>query len=189
ARSATPGGVEHVRHRRPGGPHRGRSREGRQEARRPRRRRGVRGRARHDPGRRPRRRALEAARQGSARSRRRARRRLSGDSNRGLTFDSLAAAAYAANAMLLVIDVGNTNTKVGVCDDTRLLVSWSLTTRREQTADEYGLFVETLLRTRGVDTRDITGIAISSVAPKYLSAMSSRPRCVWGTTTWPTSTS
>ncbi|OLB98262.1 MAG: hypothetical protein AUH30_08410 [Candidatus Rokubacteria bacterium 13_1_40CM_68_15] len=55
--------------------------------------------------------------------------------------------------MLLVIDVGNTNTKVGVCDDARLLVSWSLTTRREQTADEYGLFVETLLRTRGVDTK------------------------------------
>src|SRR2546422_689901 len=66
--------------------------------------------------------------------------------------------------MLLVIDVGNTNTKVGVCDDTRLLVSWSLTTRREQTADEYGLFVEMLLRTRGVDTRDITGIGIAADA-------------------------
>src|SRR2546422_10492685 len=73
--------------------------------------------------------------------------------------------------MLLVIDVGNTNTKVGVCDDTRLLVSWSLTTRREQTADEYGLFVETLLRTRGVDTRDITGIAISNVVPQTQRAL------------------
>jgi len=73
--------------------------------------------------------------------------------------------------MLLVIDVGNTNTKVGVCDDTRLLVSWSLTTRREQTADEYGLFVETLLRTRGVDTRNITGIAISNVVPQTQRAL------------------
>src|SRR2546427_10179344 len=81
--------------------------------------------------------------------------------------------------MLLVIDVGNTNTKVGVCDDTRLLVSWSLTTRREQTADEYGLFVEMLLRTRGVDTRDITGIAISNVVPRRSGH----------STTWPTSTS
>src|SRR5207245_3846159 len=166
ARSATPGGVEHVRHRRHGGPHRGRSRPGRQEARRPRRRRGCRGRARHDPGRCARGRALEAARQGPARSRRCARRRLSGDSNRRLTFDSLAPAAYAANAMLLVIDVGNTNTQVGVCDDTPLLVSWSLTTPREQTADEYGVFVETVLRTRGVDTRDITAIGISTVVLK-----------------------
>src|SRR5439155_1514871 len=42
---------------------------------------------------------------------------------------------------------------------------------REQTADEYGLFVETLLRTRGVDTRDITGIAISNVVPQTQRAL------------------
>jgi type III pantothenate kinase len=43
--------------------------------------------------------------------------------------------------MLLVADVGNTNTKIGVFDGPRLLVSWRLTSRREQTADEYGLFI------------------------------------------------
>ena len=53
--------------------------------------------------------------------------------------------------MLLTLEVGNTNTKVGVYDGPRLVVSWRLTTRREQTADEYGLFIETLLRTRGLD--------------------------------------
>jgi type III pantothenate kinase len=67
--------------------------------------------------------------------------------------------------MLLVLEVGNTNTKIGVYDGDRLLVSWRLTSRREQTADEYGLFVETLFRTRGVDPRDIRGIAISNVIP------------------------
>jgi type III pantothenate kinase len=67
--------------------------------------------------------------------------------------------------MLLVIEVGNTNTKIGVYDGTRLLTSWRLTTRREQTADEYGIFFETLLRTRGIQPTQITGVAISNVVP------------------------
>ncbi len=73
--------------------------------------------------------------------------------------------------MLLVIDVGNTNTKVGVCDERRVLVSWQLTTRREQTADEYGLFVETLLRTRGIEPGHITGVAVSNVVPQVQRAL------------------
>jgi type III pantothenate kinase len=67
--------------------------------------------------------------------------------------------------VLLVIEVGNTNTKIGVYDGARLLVSWRLTSRREQTADEYGLFIETLLRTRGLASGAITGVAISNVIP------------------------
>ena len=67
--------------------------------------------------------------------------------------------------MLLVADVGNTNTKIGIFDGRRLLVSWRLTSRREQTSDEYGLFIETLLRTRGLQPTDLHGIAISNVVP------------------------
>jgi len=67
--------------------------------------------------------------------------------------------------MLLVADVGNTNTKIGVFDGARLLASWRLTSRREQTADEYGLFIGTLLQTRGIRAPDILGIAISNVVP------------------------
>src|SRR5206468_10932467 len=67
--------------------------------------------------------------------------------------------------MLLVADVGNTNTKIGVFDRDRLLVSWVLTSRREQTADEYGVFIETLLRARGIPVGDIHGVAISNVMP------------------------
>jgi type III pantothenate kinase len=67
--------------------------------------------------------------------------------------------------MLLVADVGNTNTKIGVFDGARLLVSWRLTSRREQTADEYGIFFETLLRTRGIGAADVHGISISNVVP------------------------
>ncbi|RPH85204.1 MAG: type III pantothenate kinase, partial [Candidatus Rokuibacteriota bacterium] len=67
--------------------------------------------------------------------------------------------------MLLVVEVGNTNTKIGVYDGPRLLVSWRLTTRREQTADEYGVFIETLLGTRGIAPSTIRGVAISNVVP------------------------
>jgi type III pantothenate kinase len=67
--------------------------------------------------------------------------------------------------VLLVLEVGNTNTKVGVYDGERLQVSWRLTSRREQTADEYGLFIETLLRARGLEPRQIDGVAISNVVP------------------------
>jgi type III pantothenate kinase len=67
--------------------------------------------------------------------------------------------------MLLVADVGNTNTVIGVFDGARLLASWRLTSRREQTADEYGLFIETLLRTRGLQAQQIRAVAISNVVP------------------------
>jgi len=67
--------------------------------------------------------------------------------------------------MLLVIDVGNTNTGLGVYDGARLLVSWRLTSRREQTADEYGVFIQALLQTRGIDPRRVTPDALSNVVP------------------------
>ncbi len=68
--------------------------------------------------------------------------------------------------MLLVIEVGNTNTSVGVYDGPRLLVSWRLTSRREQTSDEYGVFIQTLLRhPRHRDAATSRGVAISNVVP------------------------
>jgi type III pantothenate kinase len=73
--------------------------------------------------------------------------------------------------MLLVLDVGNTNTVIGVYDGPRLLVSWRLTSRREQTADEYGLFIETLLRSREITPTMVRGVAISNVVPPVQQAL------------------
>jgi type III pantothenate kinase len=67
--------------------------------------------------------------------------------------------------VLLLLEVGNTNTGVGVHDGGGLLASWRLTSRREQTSDEYGLFIHTLLRSRGIEPRQITDVAISNVVP------------------------
>ncbi len=67
--------------------------------------------------------------------------------------------------MLLVMNVGNTNTVLGVFEGRHLRVSWRLTSRREQTADEYGVFIQTLLKSRGIDPGEIRGVAISNVVP------------------------
>jgi type III pantothenate kinase len=67
--------------------------------------------------------------------------------------------------MLLAVDVGNTNVKLGVYDDRRLVASWRLTTRREQTADEYGVLTHTMLRSRGLEPAHVAEIAISSTVP------------------------
>lgn len=67
--------------------------------------------------------------------------------------------------MLLVVDVGNTNTGLGVFDGRRLVVSWRLASRREQTADEYGVFIQTLLAGQGIERGRIAAVAISNVVP------------------------
>ena len=73
--------------------------------------------------------------------------------------------------MLLVIDVGNTNTKVGLCDAAGVRVSWTLTTRREQTADEYGILVRNLFSASGLDPQKVAGVALASVVPPLTSVL------------------
>jgi type III pantothenate kinase len=68
-------------------------------------------------------------------------------------------------SLLLTIDVGNTNTCLGLHDGSVLKADWRLTTRREQTADEYGILVRNLFASFGVGPRDIEGIALASVVP------------------------
>ena len=67
--------------------------------------------------------------------------------------------------MLLTVDVGNTNTVLGVFEGSDLRVHWRLTTRREQTADEYGILVRNLFSGSGLDPGKITAVALASVVP------------------------
>ncbi|MGB6544778.1 MAG: type III pantothenate kinase [Candidatus Acidiferrales bacterium] len=67
--------------------------------------------------------------------------------------------------MLLALDVGNTNTVLGVFRDSTLLAHWRLTTAREQTVDEYGILTRELFTLAGLDPADISGAIISSVVP------------------------
>ena len=67
--------------------------------------------------------------------------------------------------MLLVIDVGNTNMKLGVYDGDVLKKSWRLSTEAKRTADELGMILYDLFKNVGVEFQDIDGIIMSSVAP------------------------
>jgi type III pantothenate kinase len=82
--------------------------------------------------------------------------------------------------MLLAVDVGNTNVKLGVYDDRRLVASWRLTTRREQTADEYGVFTHTMLRSHGLEPPHVTDVAISSTVPAVQRTMEEMARRYFG---------
>ncbi|MCL6480488.1 MAG: type III pantothenate kinase [Firmicutes bacterium] len=67
--------------------------------------------------------------------------------------------------MLLAIDVGNTNTVLGVFRSAKLIAHWRLTTARDQTVDEYGLLIRNLFTLEGLNVRNIAGVIISSVVP------------------------
>jgi type III pantothenate kinase len=67
--------------------------------------------------------------------------------------------------MLLCIDIGNTNIKLGLFEGERLCCHWRITTDRSRLADEYAVLLLNLFRLEGLDARDINGCAISSVVP------------------------
>jgi type III pantothenate kinase len=67
--------------------------------------------------------------------------------------------------MLLVVDLGNTNTVLGVYDGKTLVNHWRLATRRGATVDEYGILSRNLFSLSKIDASKITGIIIASVVP------------------------
>lgn len=67
--------------------------------------------------------------------------------------------------MLLTIDIGNTNIKIGVYQDERLTAHWRVTTERHRLADEYRVLLHNLFDLGGIDPREIDGCAISCVVP------------------------
>ncbi|MBX7218835.1 MAG: type III pantothenate kinase [Blastocatellia bacterium] len=67
--------------------------------------------------------------------------------------------------MLLVVDVGNTNTVLGVYDGTDLIAHWRITTQRERTVDEYGILCRNLFTLANLEFTKISGIVIASVVP------------------------
>jgi type III pantothenate kinase len=73
--------------------------------------------------------------------------------------------------MLLVIDVGNTNTVVGLYEGQTLAHNWRITTDKARTGDEYAMLFHELLRLAGVTFDGIRDIIVSSVVPPTLHAI------------------
>jgi type III pantothenate kinase len=70
--------------------------------------------------------------------------------------------------MLLVIDVGNTNTVLGVYDREVLVDHWRIATERGKTADEWGIMFRDLFQFDQLNIGDFEGLIISSVVPPVL---------------------
>jgi type III pantothenate kinase len=68
--------------------------------------------------------------------------------------------------MLLVVDVGNTQTHFGTFEGERLLEHWRFATVRQSTADQLGAALRNLLELRGYGFADIRGSIISSTVPQ-----------------------
>lgn len=69
--------------------------------------------------------------------------------------------------MLLAIDVGNTNTVFAIHDGKRFVANWRCATEHQRTADEYWVWLNTLMTLQGVKVA-IDAVVISSVVPRVV---------------------
>lgn len=67
--------------------------------------------------------------------------------------------------MLFVIDVGNTNTVLGIYEDDRLLKNWRIRTESNTTEDEFNVLVNSLFANGDLSTHQIQKTVISCVVP------------------------
>ncbi|NCA66697.1 MAG: type III pantothenate kinase [Clostridia bacterium] len=67
--------------------------------------------------------------------------------------------------MILVMDVGNTNIKLALYKEDKMMASWRLSVLNYRTADEYGMMLEDIFHSKGYAFSDVDGIIISSVVP------------------------
>jgi type III pantothenate kinase len=70
-------------------------------------------------------------------------------------------------SMLLTLDVGNSNTVLGLyrLNSDELVTSWRISTLRAQTIDEYGVLLLNLFSMRKIEATEVSSIIISSVVP------------------------
>jgi type III pantothenate kinase len=81
--------------------------------------------------------------------------------------------------MLIVIDVGNTNTVLGLYDGKKLLHDWRIRTEIDHTIDEYGVLIYNLYLStpmKAKEMRSVTAIIISCVVPPMLNIL--EPLCI-----------
>ena len=72
------------------------------------------------------------------------------------------------NIMLLAIDIGNTDTTLGVFAGEELRATWHMATSVHRTTDEYAALLLNLLRYQSLGTSDIKEVALCSVVPPLI---------------------
>ncbi len=73
--------------------------------------------------------------------------------------------------MLFVIDVGNTNTVMGLYDGDNLIQSFRMSTDKNRSSDEIGLFFTQILMTQNLNISDINDVIIASVVPPLMHSL------------------
>ena len=68
--------------------------------------------------------------------------------------------------MILAIDVGNTNTVFAIFEKNQKLAQWRCSTSEERTADEYFVWLKSLMDLNKFNLKKIDGMIFSSVVPK-----------------------
>ncbi len=68
--------------------------------------------------------------------------------------------------MVLVIDVGNTNTVMGLFEEKQLIHDWRIRSQKNMTEDEFNLLINGLFKERQIDAKRIRKTVISSVVPR-----------------------
>ena len=76
--------------------------------------------------------------------------------------------------MTLTIDIGNTTTNCGLFDGEKIVLQVRLTTNRNASSDEIGIFLRSSLRENGFDWKNVEKIGICSVVPSVNYSWSSR---------------
>ena len=82
--------------------------------------------------------------------------------------------------MLLCIDLGNSNITLGLFADGRLLHTFRLQSRREQTSDEYATALVSLLELRACARSQVEHAVIASVVPQLVGVLSRAVQCAFG---------
>ena len=83
--------------------------------------------------------------------------------------------------MFLAVDVGNTQTVIGVLSGHRVLQQWRLSSGRERTRDEFSILLRGLLTPTAYRAGDFEGAAMSSVVPPVAKALQSALEDLVGT--------
>jgi len=78
--------------------------------------------------------------------------------------------------MLLCIDIGNTNTVIGLIDKERILKHWRLRTDQQITSDEMGMMLSFIISSNKIKVDMIDGVIISSVVPPLIDKIKSASR-------------
>jgi len=73
--------------------------------------------------------------------------------------------------VLLAIDIGNSNTVLGLYRSADLVTDWRIRTEQDMTADEYGILMHNLFAAKNVQFKDVSHMAVSCVVPPMLNTI------------------